>query len=326
MALEAAWQFQGLTYPNPAVGCVIVQNGAVIAVGAHAKAGEPHAEVMALKEAYMALSIDRGIEALTSSHDIHEYLLKHHNGIFLFCDIYVTLEPCSHEGKTPSCASLLQKMRPQNIYIAHFDPNPEAKGGAQALISGGIDVHYGLCEEEGNDLLKPFIKWNEKNFVLFKWAQRLDGTIDGGLISDEASRKKVHAIRNVCDLLVIGGNTVRKDRPTLDARLVDGRAPDVLIYSKSKDFDKEMALFKIKDRNVFIEDNFERLKDYKNILIEGGPGMFEATKAITHRYLCFLASSTGGSVKFSNENENFKILQSTKLDNDLVLWMQSKEK
>ena len=322
MALDAAWQYQGLTYPNPAVGCTIVQNGAVIAVGAHAKAGNPHAEVMALKEAYMALSIDRGIEPLTSSHDIHEYLLKHHNGIFLFCDIYVTLEPCSHEGKTPSCASLLQKMRPQNIYVSHYDPNPEATGGAQKLISGGIDVHYGLCEEEGNALLSPFLKWNEKNFVLFKWAQRLDGTIDGGLVSDEASRKKVHAIRNECDLLVIGGNTVRQDRPTLDARLVDGKVSDVLIYSKNKDFDKEIPLFKIKDRNVFIEDNFEKLKDYKNILIEGGPGMFEATKDIVDRYLCFLAPTTGGSVKFSNENENFKILQSDKLDNDLMLWME----
>jgi len=322
MALEAAWQFQGLTYPNPAVGCTIVQNGAVISVGAHAKAGEPHAEVMALKEAYMALSIDRGIEPLTSAHDIHNYLLKHHNGIFLFCDIYVTLEPCSHEGKTPSCASLLQKMRPQNIYISHYDPNPEATGGAQALISGGIDVHYGLCEVEGNQLLEPFVKWNETNFVLFKWAQRLDGTIDGGLVSDETSRKKVHALRAECDLLVIGGNTVREDRPTLDARLVGEKAPDVLIYSKNKNFDKEIPLFHVKDRNVFIEDNFETLKEYKNILVEGGPGMFEATKEIVDRYLCFLAPKTGGSVKFSKENENFKILQSRKLDNDMMLWME----
>jgi len=326
MALDAAWQFQGLTYPNPAVGCTIVQNGAVIAVGAHAKAGEPHAEVMALKEAYMALSIDRGIEALSASHEIHEYLLKHHNGIFLFCDIYVTLEPCTHEGKTPSCADLLQKMRPKNIYVSHYDPNPEATGGMQKLLSSGLDVSYGLCEEEGRKLLEPFIKWNEKNFVVFKWAQRLDGTIDNGLISDNVSRKKVHALRDKCDLLVIGGNTVREDRPTLDARLVNGKAPDVLIYSKSKDFDKEIGLFKIKDRNVFIEENFDRLHAYKNILIEGGPGMFEATREIVDYYLCFLAPKTGGKVMFSNERLDLKILQSDKLDNDLMIWMQSKEK
>ena len=321
LALDAAWEYQGLTYPNPAVGCTIVQNGAVIAVAAHAKAGEPHAEVMALKEAYMALSIDRGIAKLSKADEIHEYLLKHHNGIFLFCDMYITLEPCTHEGKTPSCASLIQKMRPQNIYISHYDPNPKATGGAQALMAGGMDVHYGMCEEEGNRLLEPFIKWNEKNFVLFKWAQRLDGTVDGGLISDEVSRKKVHALRDRCDLIVIGGNTVRTDRPTLDARLVDGKAPDVLIFSKEKDFDKSLPLFAVEGREVFIENSFDRLGEYKNILVEGGPGMFSATQEIVDRYLCFLAPKSGGQIKFSNEAVELEILNTKTLDKDLMMWM-----
>ena len=338
LALDAAWQYQGLTYPNPAVGCTIVQNGAVIAVGAHAASGEPHAEVIALKEAYMALSIDRGIEKLTKAQEIHDYLLKHHNGIFLFCDMYITLEPCTHEGKTPSCASLIQKMRPQNIYISHYDPNPEATGGAQFLTSGGMDVHYGLCEEKGNALLEAFIKWNEKNFVLFKWAQRLDGTVDGGLISDEASRKKVHEIRNVCDLIVIGGNTVRTDRPTLDARMVEGKAPDVLIYTGCKEFteetsasqtptacfDKNIPLFEIEGREVFIENTLDRVNEYKNVLIEGGPSMFEATKDIVDRYLCFLAPKSGGKVKFSNKELELDILHSHQVDNDLMMWMQEK--
>jgi len=322
LALDAAWQYQGLTYPNPAVGCTIVQNGAVIAVGAHAKAGEPHAEVMALKEAYMALSIDRGIEKLHKAEEIHEYLLKHHNGVFLFCEIYITLEPCTHTGKTPSCSDLIQKMRPQKVYISHYDPNPEATGGAQALISAGMDVEYGLCEEEGKALLEPFIRWQKENFVTYKWAQRLDGTVDGGLISDETSRKKVHAIRDKCDLIVIGGNSVRMDRPTLDARMVEGKAPDVLIYSRSKEIDKSIPLFKVEGRNVYIENSLDRLKEYNNILIEGGPGMFEATKEITHRYLCFIAPSSGGEVKFSNESVAFKILQSDKLESDLMIWME----
>lgn len=321
LALDAAWQYQGLTYPNPAVGCAIVQNGAVIAVGAHAKAGEPHAEVMALKEAYMALSIDRGIEKLTDAGDIHDYLLKHHNGIFLFCDMYITLEPCTHVGKTPACASLIQKMRPKNVYISHYDPNPEATGGAQALVSAGIDVHYGMCEDEGNALLEPFIKWNQKNFVLFKWAQRLDGTVDGGIISDETSRKRVHEIRNCCDLIVIGGNTVRMDRPVLDARLADGKAPDVLIYSRSDDFDQDIPLFGVQGRNVFVESSLDRMNGYKNILIEGGPSMLEATKKIVDRYLCFLAPASGGKVAFSNEAIELEILNTKQLDNDLMIWM-----
>lgn len=321
LALDAAWQYQGLTYPNPAVGCAIVQNGAVIAVGAHAKAGDPHAEVMALKEAYMALSIDRGIEKLTDAGDIHDYLLKHHNGIFLFCDMYITLEPCTHEGKTPACASLIQKMRPKNVYISHYDPNPEATGGAQALVSAGIDVHYGMCEDEGNALLEPFIKWNQKNFVLFKWAQRLDGTVDGGIISDETSRKRVHEIRNCCDLIVIGGNTVRMDRPVLDARLADGKAPDVLIYSRSDDFDQDIPLFGVQGRNVFVESSLDRMNGYKNILIEGGPSMLEATKKIVDRYLCFLAPASGGKVAFANEAIELEILNTKQLDNDLMIWM-----
>lgn len=324
LALDAAWQYQGVTYPNPAVGCTIVQNGAVIAVGAHAKAGEPHAEVIALKEAYMALSIDRGIEKLTKAEDIHNYLLKHHNGIFLFCDMYITLEPCAHEGKTPSCASLIQKMRPQNIYISHYDPNPEATGGAQFLTSGGMDVHYGLCEEKGHALLEPFMRWNEKNFVLFKWAQRLDGTVDGGLISDEASRKRVHAIRDVSDLIVIGGNTVRTDRPTLDARMVNGKAPDVLIYTNETEIDRSIPLFEVEGRKVFIENRLDRVNEYKNVLIEGGPAMFKATKDIVDRYLCFLAPKSGGKVKFSDEELQLDILHSHQVENDLMIWMKER--
>ncbi len=324
LALDAAWQYQGLTYPNPAVGCAVVQNGAVIAVGAHAKAGEPHAEVMALKEAYMVLSSDRGIEKLEKSEEIHAYLLKHHKDIFLICELYITLEPCTHRGKTPACSELIQIMRPKKVYISQYDPNTEAAGGAQALIDSGIDVEYGLCEEEGRALIEPFMKWSEKNFVFFKWAQRLDGTVDGGLISDKTSRVRMHAMRNLCDLIVIGGNTVRVDRPTLDARLVGGRAPDVLIYSNEKAFDPSIPLFSVKNRNVFVEKSFERLDDYKNIMIEGGPQMFAASEEIVDRYLCFMAPSSGGEVKFLKDKKDFDILNTQKLENDLMIWMQER--
>lgn len=322
LALDAAWQHQGLTYPNPAVGCVVVQNGAVIAIGAHTKAGEPHAEVMALKEAYMALSIDRGIEKLETSQEIHQYLLKHHKGIFLLCELYITLEPCTHHGKTPACSGLIQAMRPKKVYISHYDPNTEASGGAQALLDSGIEVEYGLCEAQGRALLDPFMKWSEKNFVFFKWAQRLDGTVDGGVISDETSRARMHAMRSVCDLIVIGGNTVRMDRPTLDARLVNGRAPDVLIYSNEEEFDQSIPLFSVKNRAVFTEKSFERLQGYKNIMIEGGPQMFAASKEIVDRYLCFIAPSSGGELRLLQDKRSFDILNTQKLENDLMIWMQ----
>jgi len=325
LALEAAWQFQGLTYPNPAVGCVVVKKSILISLGAHQKAGDPHAEVMALKKAYFNLTQDKKINTLFSSSDIHNYLIQHHNGIFNDCELYVTLEPCNHTGKTPACSSLVSALKLKKVYISVLDSNVEASGGVSTLKEVGIEVESGLCEDLGKELLEPFTKWQEKNFVTFKWAQRLDGTIDGGIVSDEASRTKVHAMRDVCDLLVIGGNTVRMDRPTLDARLVNGNAPDVLIYSTRKDFDKEITLFKIEGRQVFIEENFDKISKYKNILIEGGPAMFEATKEITDRYLCFLAPSTGGDMKFSQEKQEFKILHNQKLENDLMMWMQGKE-
>jgi diaminohydroxyphosphoribosylaminopyrimidine deaminase/5-amino-6-(5-phosphoribosylamino)uracil reductase len=322
LALDAAWQYQGLTYPNPAVGCVVVQNGAVIATGAHKKAGEPHAEVMALKNAYMALSSDRGIEKLEKADEIHEYLLKNHHGAFLFCEIYVTLEPCTHEGRTPSCANLLKQMRPQKVYVSQHDPNPEAKGGVKALMDAGIDVEYGLCELEGKALLKPFEQWSKKQHVTFKWAQRLDGSVDGGLVSDAISRDYVHAMRDVCDLIVIGGNTVRLDRPTLDARRVNGKAPDVLILSHETTFDESIPLFSVPERKVMIADHLDKIAEYKNILIEGGPAMFDATQAVIDRYLCFLAPSTGGKVRFTHEALELNILHTHKLENDLIIWME----
>jgi len=321
-ALEAAWQFQGLTYPNPAVGCSVVKDGTVIAVGAHEKAGEAHAEVMALKKAYKILSLDNTLDAFTSSKDIHNFLTKNHNNIFNNCELYVTLEPCNHQGKTPACSALIATLKPKKVYISVLDPNKEASGGVKALEDAGIEVEYGVNEEEGRALLKPFKLWQEKNFVFFKWAQRLDGTIDGGIVSDKVSREKVHAMRNVCDLLVIGGNTVRTDRPTLDARLVNGKAPDILIYSTCSDFDRELPLFKVENRKVYIEDNLDKISKYKNILIEGGPSLFKATRDIVDSYLCFLAPTTGGDIKFSDEKLKLKILHNQKLENDLMIWME----
>jgi diaminohydroxyphosphoribosylaminopyrimidine deaminase/5-amino-6-(5-phosphoribosylamino)uracil reductase len=158
--------------------------------------------------------------------------------------------------------------------------------------------------------------------VTYKWAQRLDGTVDGGTISCEASRVHVHAMRDVSDLIVIGGETVRTDRPTLDARLVDGRACDVLIYSRRKIFDQSIPLFNVSGRNVYIEDTLERVNAYQNILIEGGPAMFEATKEVVDSYLCFVAPKSGGTIRFTNSKEDFRILHSQTSGSDLMLWME----
>ena len=295
LAINEAWKYQGLTYPNPAVGCTIIgEYGELLAVEAHHKAGEAHAEVNALKKAYYKLTKDEKILRLESSVQIHTYLLQNHKNIFKNCSLYSTLEPCSHVGKTPSCANLISKLGIKNIYVGMNDLNIDAACGNKILTDGGAKITLHVEKQKCEDLLYPFKKFMDKQFVFFKWAQRLNATTDDGVISSYASRKNVHAMRNVCDLLVIGGNTVRTDRPKLDARLVKGKSPDVLILSREKDFDMSIPLFGIENRTVYIEKDFEILKRYKNIMIEGSSKMYELSREVVDYYLCYLAPSFGG--------------------------------
>lgn len=325
LAIDAAWEYQGMTYPNPAVGCVLTGPlGEILSVAAHQKAGGPHAEVLALKFAYRLLSGDDMITEITDATLLHDYLRSHHEGMFSSCTIYVTLEPCAHHGKTPSCATLIKALGISKVVIAHEDPNPQAAGGAQILRASSADVSMGLSHEKAAQLLAPFMIWQKRSFVFFKWAQRLDGTIDGGTISCEQSRIAVHAMRDVCDLLVIGGNTVRTDRPTLDARLVGGKAPDVLILSHESVFDQSIPLFGVKARKVMISQTLEPVKAYKNVMIEGGPGLFAATKEIVDHYLCYIAPKSGGTIPFTKERRGFTILHSSRSDEDSVMWLKGK--
>ncbi|MFK5937864.1 MAG: bifunctional diaminohydroxyphosphoribosylaminopyrimidine deaminase/5-amino-6-(5-phosphoribosylamino)uracil reductase RibD [Sulfurimonas sp.] len=323
LALKEAWKYQGLTYPNPAVGCTIVsESGEILAVEAHHKAGEAHAEVNALKSAYFKLTNDDDVLTLKSSADIHSYLLRKHNNIFTDVKLYTTLEPCSHVGKTPSCASLISNLGIKKVFVGSYDTNPIAQNGNKVLTYNDCLVDTELMLTECDDLLYPFKKFTDDKFVFFKWAQRLNATTDDGIVSSQASRKNVHAMRNVCDLLVIGGNTVRTDRPTLDARLVNGKVPDILILSRTKEFDKSIALFNVEGRVVYIEDNFSKLKNYKNIMIEGSAKMYELTRDIVDYYLLYLAPTFGGSSVFDVKDEKFDILNVEKEDKDIIMWMK----
>ncbi len=325
LALAEAWKYQILTFPNPAVGATVVSPcGKILAVEAHQKAGEPHAEVNALKKAYKVLTGDEGIEKLSSSHEIHTYLKEHHNDCFVGCEIYTTLEPCAHVGKTPSCASLICELGLQKVYIGSRDPNVSAAGGAERLSKAGIDVEFAVLQKECNALLLPFLRLLQGGFVFFKWAQRLDGSTTGGIISSEASRRHVHALRNVCDLLVIGGNTVRIDRPTLDARLVGGRAPDVLIYSRQKEFDSSIPLFGVPGREVIISDSLEIIKNYKCVMIEGGANMMAAAAEYIDMYLVYIAPHFAKERRGAELEMNFQILNQQKVGDDILMWLTTK--
>ena len=276
----------------------------------------------ALAAAYALLTEDDAILKLSSSQDIHNFLLENHNNLFQNATLYVTLEPCSNVGKTPSCALLIQALGAEEVVIASRDVNPAMAEGVKLLKK-----HRFLESKSSQDLITPFNLWQKKNFVTFKWAQRLDGTIDATKdgnknVSSKTSREFVHKMRDVCDLIVVGGNTVREDRPTLDARMVEGRAPDVLIYSREKEFDKNIALFNVEGREVFIADSLDILKKYKNILIEGGPNMFEATKDVVDYYLCFVSLKSGGKMPFIKEEVEFELLHQYHNGSDNVMWLK----
>lgn len=184
LALEKAWAYQGLTYPNPPVGAVITDNqNNFIAYGVHKKAGTPHAEVNAIKKAYYELTQDDIILNITDSKEIHEYLHVNHNHIFKDKNIYVTLEPCNHFGKTPPCSQLLKQLGFKNIFIGTLDPNKVASGGYEYLKENGLHVKVGVLEKKCQELLNPFNIWQTKPFVFFKLAMSNNGVISGGTIT-----------------------------------------------------------------------------------------------------------------------------------------------
>ena len=205
-ALRIARNAQGRTSPNPLVGAVIVKDGKIIAEGWHRQAGTPHAEIHALN---MAGELTRG------------------------ATLYVTLEPCSHFGRTPPCARAIVDAGIKKVFAAMTDPNPKVAGrGFEILRSAGVEVEIGLLEDEARKLNEIFIKWVTKNlpFVTLKFACSLDGKIatvggESKWISGEESRKFAHHLRDINDAILVGVGTVLKDNPSLMTRLVEGKNP-----------------------------------------------------------------------------------------------------
>jgi len=214
-ALELARFAEGRTSPNPLVGCVIVQNNEIVGEGYHQRAGTPHAEIHAL--------LQSGDKAKGST-------------------VYVTLEPCSHYGRTPPCTDALINAKVKRVVISTEDPNPSVCGnGIRKLQEAGIDVEVGLLEEKAKLINAPFIKAVTKKipFVLYKSALTLDGKTavesgDSKWISSEGARQYAHSLRNIYDIIMVGSNTIINDNPSLTCRgIVNGRNPVKLIVDSS---------------------------------------------------------------------------------------------
>ncbi len=206
-ALTLARLGEGRTRPNPPVGALVVRDGVVAGEGFHPRAGEPHAEIFALRQAGPAA---RG------------------------ADLYVTLEPCCHQGRTGPCTDAVLAAGIRRLFVGTLDPNPQVAGrGIDVLRAAGVEVHVGLLEPACRRLIDPFAKHVTTGFpwVLLKAAATLDGRTatsrgDSKWISGPESRLLVHRLRDRLDAVMVGIGTVLRDDPLLTTRLPEeGRDP-----------------------------------------------------------------------------------------------------
>ena len=207
IALREARKGLGRTSPNPCVGAVIVKDGDIVARGYHKKAGDPHAEIEALRKAG-----ERARGAV----------------------MYVTLEPCNHHGRTPPCSHAVAESGIKKVVIGMLDPNPLVDGsGAEFLSENGVEVEFGLLEEQCRKLNQPFLTYikSGRPWVVLKAGLTLDGKItfrknSGDAITGPESIKWVHRLRDRCDAILVGSNTVSVDDPSLTTRLKGRRGRD----------------------------------------------------------------------------------------------------
>jgi len=225
-AIELAQLGIGSVSPNPMVGCVIVRDGTIIGEGWHKVFGGPHAEVNAVN------SVEQ-------------------KGLLDGADVYVSLEPCSHSGKTPPCTDLLIKSDVKRVVIGARDPNPEVSGnGVKKLKDAGISVTNGLLEKEAKWINRRFFTRIEKNrpYIILKWAQTGDGFIarenyDSKWISSNVSRKLVHKWRAEEDAILVGWNTAYYDNPSLNVRDWSGKNPIRMVLDPTASLPDHLNIF-----------------------------------------------------------------------------------
>lgn len=316
LAISKAWEFQGLTYPNPAVGAVIVKNKAILSIEAHQKAGSSHGEVLALLSAYEKIKNIKLNFNKQDSFKAHNFLNSLEKDFFKECSLFVTLEPCSHIGKTPSCATLLSKLNLKEVFIATKELIKTHSQGASLIKNSFI----GLLEKEALELLEPFKIWQKRAFVLFKMAQTTNAKIGGGYLSSKESLEDVHKIRAICDFLLIGGNTVRVDRPTLDCRFIEANSPNIKIFTQKKEFDKTIPLFNIKNREVQLTSSLDFLENPSFVLVEGGEAMLQSLAKKIDFILIYQTPKLSSNNLTYNINLDLQFLHYEKMGKDLKIW------
>lgn len=274
--IELANKALGKTYPNPLVGSVIVLHGEIIGEGFHQKAGENHAEINAIN------SVE------------NKELLKEST-------IYVSLEPCSHFGKTPPCANKLVEMGFKKVVIGTLDSHEKVNGkGKQILENAGIEVVTGVLEKECQNLNKRFFTFHQKKrpFIILKWAQSEDGFLDKDFQSTQIgnllTKQFVHQLRSEEHAILVGTKTAITDNPSLTTREVEGRnpirilldlnlkvpqhfkiyneeAPTLVFNAERNAEEKNIKFIKIKKENL-LGDLLDKLYEsqIQSVIVEGG--------------------------------------------------------
>jgi diaminohydroxyphosphoribosylaminopyrimidine deaminase / 5-amino-6-(5-phosphoribosylamino)uracil reductase len=271
-SLELAERGRGTTHPNPVVGAVVVSEGEVVGEGWHERKGRPHAEIVALEAA--------GERARDAT-------------------LYVTMEPCTHQGATPPCTTAILQAGVARVVTGSLDPNPTAGGGLQRLREAGVDVEL-IDSFEARAQNEAWRTWIARGrpFVTYKAAMTLDGrmTVPGERwVSGEESRRVVHELRAASDAVAVGMGTVRADAPRLDARDVDAaRQPRRLAFGRGPLPDgSELEL-----RTGALDEELAALatEGVQSILLEGGPTLAAAflRQDLVDKLLLFVAPKLAG--------------------------------
>jgi diaminohydroxyphosphoribosylaminopyrimidine deaminase/5-amino-6-(5-phosphoribosylamino)uracil reductase len=265
--IELAKNGLGTTYPNPMVGSVIVYNDEIIGEGWHRKSGEAHAEVNAINSVK-----DKSLLAKAT--------------------IYVSLEPCSHFGKTPPCSDLIIRHKILNVVVGTIDPNSMVAGnGIKRLQENGVNVTVGILEKECRELNKRFFTFHNKKrpYIILKWAESLDGFIDPlhkdkkepVWISNEFSRQLVHKWRNEEQAILVGTNTVLDDNPKLDVRDWKGENPIRVVLDRAGKIRNDYYVKDEKTKTIIITGQ-ENLTSSENCIYENAIFDIQLTKKIAH--------------------------------------------
>ncbi len=284
----------GTTSPNPPVGAVVVRDGEILGRGWHERAGEPHAERYALGDAER----------------------RHGAGAVRGATLYVTLEPCSTHGRTPPCTDAILSSGIVRVVVSATDPNPvHAGAGLELLRRAGLEVTTGVLEEEGRELIRFFARHvtTGRPWVIAKTASTLDGrtTLPAGMgrwISSEAAREDVQFWRRQCDAILVGGETFRRDNPslTLRGKWAEGRPqPWRVVLTSDVDLPETHLLFTDLHKNrtlvhegISLRESLARLGGLgvSSVLLESGGRLLTHAleEGLVDEVILYLAPILGG--------------------------------